>query len=848
MVGASKILTVSYGTFSCTLEGFDEPFNTMKAIAEYFRDLAAEDRYFGAEPPTPDTEMLHRIAEREIQRRVDAKIEANGIVLRPRHTPEDTPLPAPAESAHAMTAPKAEAPVKPQPSPVVNEAPAAQAQPAVEVDPISESVAAKLQRIRAAVAQARAAAAAAPAFEEDEQSDVFEAEETEAPEEFGYELDLSGPLLTDDSPAVADEAAPEAEDAAESEEPAIEVAASDADEVEEEEAAVETAAEEDDVDTLEWDDDTGEAAPVRRAESVVERRRASRRAARAAALAAAAADLVEAQANSDDVAADVDENETAFAAPELNEQVEVAPEEEAVAQEVTEFEDEVEEDSVAEVEIEVEVEAEDDTPVAEESHDADDLAALLAASLSEDNAADAVEAAVDSDEDQAEAPAKLEPLILAHVVKVPRNDDDTAERVEDANDAESEVVEADPLLMLTDPQTADVDADATVPSALSNDAEADLMRELASLETAPVADAPAAEADAESWADNFEEDDELGRLLSGMTDSDVTEADSAIEEDSADAEDEPVEEIAEIEAVEVAETEEAEEGEIVDTVDEDADAAETDVDDAEPEATPVAASAASDDEGDGDAREADVSRLLEETNTKLEGAENRRRFSAIAHLKAAVAATVADRLVRGTDRNAQSKKEEEATEAYRDDLTRAVHPRRPVVSGEAHTLRPSLPVARPAPLMLVSEQRIDRSGEDGGAAVVRPRRIAASRIAARHTERPEEDEAVAQGPISAEDARSFAEFAESLGSSGLSELLEAAAAYTSTIEGRPHFSPPQILRKVASVADEGDFSREESLRSFGQLLRQGKIAKIRRGQYAITEQSRFFEDSHRAAN
>lgn len=746
MIGASKILTVSYGTFSCTLEGFDEPFSTMKAIAEYFRDLAAEDRYFGAEPPTPDAAMLHRIAEREIQRRVEAKIQDNGVILRAGDEGE------PMAPALAAPAPALDTPVA-----------------------AGESAAEKLRRLRAEagpVAAPVAAVAASAVVHAAEINDTY-AEDISTPVGFAPDVaaDADVDVPQDDAGdlpgadfgydvALAPQAADGGYDAQfeeDLEEPALTAS-----------ALLET------FDT---------EAPAPQEDDV---------------LAALAAALPE------EMADDLDGDDAMLAAL-MDEPAEVAA---AVVA--------------------------DDFDADDFAEDEDDTTAMLAAlvdPLPEDRSEGA--------DDQAAIGTLIDPMGTADAF------DDAAPETGAEDDETGTGTEAIEAAELVAPAPAPAPANekahrarARVIRIRRNDAAApDAAPAPAPVATAPAAPLPprasllSAEAEAALQAELAALEAEIG--------GDLTEA---VAQDSAE--------------------------------------------DLAADATPRA---------DGEPRrrldagtDDSVSRLIAQTNTEMDGEDTRRRRSAIAHLKAAVVATSAERQIQGP----APERSEERKEPYRADLEQAVRPRR--TEGD-----------RLSPLVLVSEQRIDRPRattstaalhvatstapeaaptEPGRVMPVRPRRVksggGAATAAQSLAEMPAQMAANSPAAILAEviapepprqvydaeivddgddedeaddgnnifsDGDSFGDFADRLGATQLPDLLEAAAVYCAMILKRPEFSRPLVLRQVSELPGGAGLGREDCLRSFGHLLRKGRITKVRAGHFAVTERSPILAEALRIA-
>ncbi|WP_373353837.1 hypothetical protein [Pseudoroseicyclus sp. CXY001] len=825
MVGSSKILTVSYGTFSCTLEGFDDSFGTMKAIAEYFRDLAADDRYFGAEPPTPDADMLARIAEREIARRVEARQEGGGIVLRAAQltAPEAAPAPVePPEAASQEADDEAPAPAEAAEDNAADSAETAEDHtPAMPPSPrqpagAGGSVADKLARIRAVVGTGAAAVAGAAAAEVEDAEEVAGAPAEPAPEAAGSaEMSAEPEVAEATAWETAEDTAAEAEveeeanvfaepdlaepDLSETYEPAPTGEPPFSEEASEARAEdlgldldVPAGAEDE---ALAEEDELTDGMTDEELEALAAALEAGDGPAFETALAMPYDSLspAEQEGAQAPAAADPAHDPAQEAAP--------APQPDAagtVGPAVPESE---------------EVGAEEtDSPFVgtlSDSEEAELLAELAALEADDEDAAFA-----------SAAPIEPEARVGQHM---PTESMDTAGEIpaEEALDLPDEPEDdlPEPTRFATAPQAPDVDAAPAAdgwpvgeaPEALGALGEEEPPRP-------DPAELAAAEAELQDWAEDealFADPEEpaLSDEAIGEADGWDDDEDDIEDDEAGDAWPGPANAF--------------DNGADDDTADDlDSDAAPVPAADsgapaqaAWDEPRPFAAAPEAD--------EAGLNRILTRTDEQLAEPGNSRRRAAIAQLKAAVAATeAARRLGEGDGREGKMA-------AFREDLDQVVRPRRPVRGGDHQSERP-----RTAPLKLVASQRVDMTAEEPAAAPasrpgepIRPRRVLPGEAPAPRPMPP-----AAEAPE--EELETFPVYAADAGAESLSDLLEAAAAYTSQIEGAEDFSRPQLMRLVGEAAPES-FDREEGLRSFGTLLRQGRIVKVRSGRFALSGTSRF---------
>lgn len=765
MTSESKILTVSYGTFSCTLEGFDDPFNTMKAIAEYFRDLAAEDRYFGAEPPQPDAAMLHRIAEREVSRLVEARVGDTGVSLRPQ-----------AEAGHEPpTARITGRPRMPHQGSATVQTPEVAAAPPTTIEPslhdiIPTGVAAKLARIRQSVEPQPI-----PAHLSDEVLAPFAlAEEDSDPEDLAADTaDAAGAEMLSRLGAL------------------INAPAGDADE---DSALPET---------------TTPDAPAYGVASSVD------------------SWLVE----TDDALLLSDVPETVQAAD--------LPEEKgypAAAETPPEFGDA-------------------------------DVFADLAEALEAETAASQAETPIEDPlpEDAPEAIASLEAALrddpLAEALA-----DSTAPEADDLAVATAEVTEDSvPTGDMVGPEVASAPVETQDAVDAIAAAEVEAAAELPTLSDAP---APAADPVPEIAAEAIVPDLEPGPEATAEP-TPVPEAEPVLDATAAPSKSGGKTKRVNSRVVRIH----AEDDDAVD-----------------PSATRIVKP---------NGEDAEVARLLRQADDVMAEEGNRRRLDSIAHMKAAVAATEADRAATGEPAKPDS---ETRLDPYRNVLAQVVQPepepntaekpgvkpRRKSVSVRPQEPRPGTirsGMISPPPLVLVSEQRIDRvdapppaparapepspsalpaaaeaspmvglrtgrlTGAIGiGAAAATPtmphqKIVLEQPSRAGGVDHDEEDD-LDEDLTEAHEA-GLASFADQVGVKSMADMLEAAAAYATCVEKRDNFTRPQLMRRLMASAGGKSISREEGLRSFGTLLRTGRIEKVSRGQYVLAEHSPYLSEARR---
>ncbi|MCV3270399.1 midas domain-containing protein [Roseobacter sinensis] len=917
----NTILTVSYGTFSCTLEGFDDSFGTMKDIAEYFRDLAADDRFFGAEPPQPDAEMLTRIAERDVSRKVEARADGGKILLKARDAdaPDnaDATPPSPpaivAQHQDGQTAAIDAAPVEKEAS-----------EAAMDQDDVVEpvSTAAEPGAVDAPLADDQRGATDLPAAVEDagetgSDPNVPATKSDERPEVVtGDETDTTAPAIAHASTLAENSIAePEVSSAGD---PGAEVEDADGNET------IETAAQTPENDTsaqVAGPDrsppaiSASLAAKLQRIRDVVSQQDTDPSPGDTISSADEAAEPregrkeVEPQSDNAEnrpfVLGPAFEAETPSADPQNDvalvdetggpneEQANIEPDaDHAEGQALAVALDEVDpsrDDDVSSAEMaseptnentEVEPQsardyafaygsaskaediddgAEEDTPIAQEETSCGDQETDVKAEPEqpEDHTFAAATDETDANPDDeisstevvtnpADEQTELEPepqsaRDYAFAYGSALKTDDNAPVAQDETDlgdeeitVETEPEHAEDQTSVSEP-VADVGDKDTAPDAENQGADDAQQRdedeELAALLTRIDAAANVHDGHMPDFTDEMATYDALYEVESQRLET-IAEHEQHAESEAAEAQDERPAAKGRVLKVDRADLEAAlDSGELEEFATETAttlSAAEEEelqreLDAVAAEATGAEDPASAEGHGlpsiDGDAAD-DLSRLMAAADQHMEEPEGATRRSAFAHLRAAVAARFADKTMQKDATHA------DGTNPYRRDLAQAVKPRRPLAS-RARTERPA--DARPAPLKLVAEQRIDTTAQPGGDPVT-PRRVAATL---------ENDHELTQDT-------GFAAFAEQMGASALPEVLEAAAAYLSFVEEYEQFSRPQLMSRVRQV-DCGDFSREDGLRAFGQLLRAGKIEKIEGGRFTASDTIGFKPDNRAAS-
>lgn len=762
MVQNNKVLTVSYGTFSCTLEGFEDSFDTMKAIAEYFRDLAADDRYFGAEPPQPDAEMMARIAQREIARQVEARSSDSGIHLRAAAA---APA-APAQVATPDATPAAETHAEPQLEETATE-------DADAVEPVADSPATTAE-IADQIAEDREAVAETAAEETDTASasvlaDVSSALRETRAEDLAADADEADDIQDDIQADLAGDLMAEAEDV---------------------------------LDPAPRSEDTVPAT-----DSI------------AAKLQRIRAVVAKTPNRSEEFIEDEHADAVSTGENDLPEDVATAFEDDLRDDES--FEDEAtHEESVSDIldrldltGARVDTPASDDAADAEDESDADTVSETIAQDTLSDESADEPEA-------QAQ-PVRPQRPLKARTIRVTRNVQATPE---DSDAAEPEAQNVSDATAAAPSAEAESHANAAEEKPAAAEAPAEPIRPRRPVR-GRVIRVKRAQADG-SLIDATAED--VTPRREPAADAPKAIAPAAPKESSL-SEDEEADLMAELAAVEAELM--ASSGSQADATPAEEDASEEGNAEVAPEAPAAAERPAREILTSSDAStDGDVSRLMAAADDRLsdeDAASSRETYN---QLRAAVAAAQAD------TGESDAARREARTRAFREDLAHVVRPSR---GGSEDGAARGAGQARPAPLKLVAEQRIDPTPEEKPAAAaqaqpsdtpVRPRRVSSVLMGS------DEDDSA---PAARQQDGAFATYATEKGAVELHELLEAAASYMSFVEGRESFSRPQLINKVRMLEGQDDFNREDSLRSFGMLLREGKLKKASNGRFSVSSQIGF---------